>query len=152
MNYLDLLVLQLRTLVGDLDCDDYTYSDGRLKQLVLIAACRTLPQLSSDTYVIDMSAATITPEPSKELINMIALNAACLMTKSESKTAAGCSVKIIDGPSTIDLGAAYNATKEMSKDFCDQYNKEKMEYLLKNSEGYSSITPYGSGNHFRCCK
>jgi len=152
MGYLDLLVLQLRTLVGDLDCDDYTYSDARLKQLVLISACRVLPQLSSDTYVIDFLTATITPEPDKELINLIALNAACLMVKSESKTAAGCAVKIIDGPSTIDLGSTYNATKAMSEDFCGQYDKEKMQYILKNSEGYSSITPYGTGNVFRCCK
>ena len=152
MNYLDLLILQLRTLVGDLDCDDYTYSDARLKQLVLISACRVLPQLSSETYVIDFLTATITPEPDKELISLIALNAACLMTKSESKNAAGCSVKVIDGPSTIDLGATYKAVKEMSEDFCGQYEQEKMRYLLKNSEGYSSITPYGTGNKFRCCK
>lgn len=148
MTYLESVVLQIRTIINDLDETDYTYSDERITQLFLIAACQVLPQVSDDTYVIDLENLTIVEEPDKYLTNLINLKSACLLLKGESKSQTHCNVKIVDGPSTIHMGDIYKSTKEMADDFCSQYEKEKAEYLMKNTTGLSLTTPVYTSNKY----
>lgn len=133
-------LIKLRVLIDDLDSDAYKYSDNRLSQLLMVSACYVQSDISAE-YAVDIQNATITPEPNDSINNLIVLKAACLLVKSEAKSAAGCSVKIIDGPSTMDLDGIYKNTSLMSKDFCEDYQKSLIQYKLLNSFGCSSITP-----------
>lgn len=149
MTYLESAVTKLRAMINDLDDSDYTYTDDRLKKLYLISACSVLPNITEDVYEIDLENLTISPEPNQEISNLVLLKSACVLSRSEAKSNAGCNVRVIDGPSTIMMDGIFKATKEMADSFCEEYEKEKAKYLLRNSFGCSSTTPTTSHNN--CC-
>ena len=133
-------ILKLRYVLNDLDSSNYTYTDARLGQLLLISACYVNDEVGAG-LIIDLAGGTITPVASAELDSLFVLKAACLLAKAEAKDLANCSVKIVDGPSTIDVGGAHKAAVLDASTACEDYQKAKLEYSMRNSNGCSSITP-----------
>ena len=59
------LVLMIRSLIGDLDQSKYT--DERLKQVLVVGAYNVLNDADfTDTYVVDVAAVSISPDPISE--------------------------------------------------------------------------------------
>lgn len=139
-------IIKLRYIIGDLDDTNYEYSDARLSQLLLVAACYVRCDISED-FEVDLEAGTITPEVSEDINNLFILKAACMLTNSEAKNAANCNVKIVDGPSTIQTTDMFKSLKLMGDSFCSDYKLAVVKYNTSNTGGCSSSTPYGGAGY-----
>ena len=135
-------ILKLRYLINDLNSSDYEYSDEMLGQLLLVSSCYVKCDISAD-YEIDFSTGETDPVLTDAQTCLVTLKAACLLTQSEMKSNVNCGVKIVDGPTTIDTSGMPKNLVTIAQTYCEDYELAKVQYLLKNSEGCSSTTPYG---------
>lgn len=141
------LVLMVRYLINDID--SATYSDARLKQSIVIAAQLASMDVSFDkTYTIDIDAVTITPDPfdgtqDSGFINLIALRSALLIFSNEAKIASTLGVRIMDGPSTIDVSGRLASALRLLDSAKSSYEKAKVDYVIGNARGFQAVTtPY----------
>ena len=121
------------------------------------------------SYTVDTSAtgaAMISPDPLDSPVpafsNLIVLQAACIIAKSEFKRASketGAGWKITDDRSTIDGTKAIDASKQIASDYCGAYKDALAEFKNGNRyAGYAIMTPFtsprtfprGAGGH-GCC-
>ena len=100
------------------------------------------------TYTIDVDSLILTPDPTATtkddwFINIVCVKAACIILGSEAKTLAAQSYRIKDGPSSIDITAAYQGLRQLYKDMCDKLAHMILEYKAGNSvAGHAVLTPY----------
>ena len=145
MVWTDEVVPIIRVLINDYD-SPVTYSDNRLIDTAIIAAQLLLLEISfSNTYTITISTCTISPDPilDDSFINMVSMKSACLILSGEAKTEASNSVKIIDGPSTIDLSGRSASIQMAAKKMQEMFDSAKLSYLAGNSVGAEAIvSPY----------
>lgn len=139
----DILIL-LRVLINDINST--TYSDDSLTRLILTSAMIVKKELSFDTnYSINLQLMTITPEIEESFKLFTSHKAAILLLQSEIRTKTYQSVKIVDGPSSIDLTGISKDMQALLKTLTDQYNRMKLDYALslagEGSFGYAVITP-----------
>ena len=139
--------------VADGDESSATYKDNRLEETILVAA-----QLSqteginfSKTYTVDADACTLTPDPTdgtkdNAFINLVSLKAACIILSSEYRTSASQGIKIVDGPSTLDLTGKSTSLKDLSQRMCERYEDAKTEYNLNGVLGQAVLTPYNTNS------
>lgn len=147
------VIPMLRVLISDV-MSPYTYSDDQLRTVSLTAASMVLNELSfTNTYSIDFSTSSITPDPKplsdgKWFMNFIALKAACLITMGESRQMSKSAVKWTDGPSSLDTQSAAKELSMLSNRMCDDYQKAKMDWSLGPGGigGHAVTTPYTSGD------
>ena len=132
----------LRALINDLD--GTTYSDEVLLRLISVAAIVVNNEVYFQTvYSINLSTNTIDPEPDQNFALFIAYKAAILLFQSEIKTYGYTNVKIVDGPSSVDLGNISKTLGENLSMFLDQYGKLKWEYGKYGSLGFAILGPTG---------
>lgn len=146
----DILII-LRSLINDLD--GVTYSDEVLLRLACVAAIIVTKEIYFDiTYSINLSTSVITPDPDQNIGLFISYKAAILLLQNEIKTYGYTNVKIVDGPSTVDMGNISKTLIENVNLLLNQYDKLKQEYMLHGSLGFAIITPttveYISTNNF----
>jgi len=135
----------VRYLVGD--SSEVTYTDQQIQKNILIAARMIVTEVFFNTiYNINVSTLTLDPDPtdssedeSKALINLISLKAACMILSSEYQIYAKRSVKIVDGPSSIDGTSIAKNLLDLSKDRCNQYSSYKMQYSMGSMNGGTAI-------------
>jgi hypothetical protein len=138
----------VRFLISDLDA--VSYSDSRLEETILVAAQLLLNTIDFDRqYLVEVDCLSLSPDPTQTspkddfFINALVLKTTCIILGSEAKTLAAQSYRIKDGPSSIDIGASYQATKELYKNMCDKLDKMILDYKAGNSiAGHAIITPY----------
>jgi hypothetical protein len=148
MSWQNEIVRMVRFLINDIDAT--SYSDDRLEETVLVSAQLLISGVDFDnTYTVDVDTLTLSPDPTtlttkdNNFINLLAIKTACIILGSEAKTLAAQSYRIKDGPSSIDISMAYQATKQLYTDLCDKLDKMILDYKAGNSvAGQAIITPY----------
>ena len=136
------VITTIRTLIGDLD--GTKYADTRLLTVAIIASNYVNKEVSfENTYTISISDLEITPTPESDFIILLSLKAASIILNAEAKVAGENSVKIVDGPSSIDLASSYNALKNSAKTAEDDYQSARLAHQYGNLKGGRVIlTPY----------
>ena len=82
----------VRHLVNDLDSSDYTFTDSRLEEAVLVSAQLASLEIDFDnTYAIDVDSVSLSPDPTSgnkddSFINLVCLKTAQMLLGSELKT------------------------------------------------------------------
>ena len=110
------LVTMLRNVIFDVDDTNYTYTDNRLKEMLVVSAHLVNQEIAFDTdYTITISKTGISPDPtdstdanSGAFQNFVVLKAACLADQSTLRTkalAAGVSAKL--GPASISTNSNF---------------------------------------------
>ncbi len=134
----------VRHLIDDFS-NPFTYTDDRLHDIIITAAHIMNMELNFiNTYTITISTCTISPDPSSDgsFLSLAALKAACIILSSESKTKAGESIKVIDGPATIDTGDRAKSAAEAATNACEMYTTARMNYMSGQSvAGQAIMTP-----------
>lgn len=96
----------VRTWINDLDSSSYKYSDGRINQIICVAA-RFVQQDADFKTKYTIGLDYISPNPTEvedfDFINLVGLKTACIILGSELKLEAGNAISIKDGPSSINL-------------------------------------------------
>ena len=148
MAWQDEMVPILRHLIDD-TAETKTYTDSMLENIIVVAAQLSTVEISFDNdYMIDVTQMSISPDPTagtrdNAFIALISLKAACLTLKAEAKASAGESIRVTDGPSTIDTTSRSTMRIERSKDMCEQYAKAKQQHLAGNARFVAAILgPY----------
>ena len=149
------LVTMLRNVIFDVDSTDYTYSDARLKEMLVVSAQLVNAEIKLDNdYTISISTTGISPDPTTvadtDAQNFFVLKAACLADQSTLRTkalSAGNSVKL--GPASISSGPSVNGYKLLIEvGPCQTYEKMKWEYELGDARAIRAVLSPFTGNTF----
>lgn len=125
----------LRIIINDLDGDDYVDTD--LQKIIAVAATFVQMELTFDrTYTIDVTSPSISPTPTDSaFMNFVAMKAAIVLIRGELKDLSMNSVRIVDGPSTIDLTNQFKNKASLLKELEDQYAQDKVAFGMNHSIG-----------------
>ena len=152
------LLTMLRNVIFDVDDTDYTYTDNRLKEMLVVAARLVTQEIAFDTdYTVTISTTGISPDPtdstdanSKAFENFIVLKAACLTDQSSLRTkalAAGVSARI--GPAAITTNPSVRGFDLLMKEGpCATYEKLKWDYEMGDAKAIRAILSPFVGNTF----
>jgi hypothetical protein len=134
------IILLVRALIGD---QEYSrYSDEVLYRLIVVSSLMISNEMHFDTkYDINISNATINPEPDNTFSLFTAYKTAILLIQAELMKYGGKNIKITDGPSSIDLTGVVTSLKSNLQSYIEQFNKFKQEYNMNGALGYAIITP-----------
>ena len=147
------MITLLRVLINDLACPP-TYNDGRLTQILAVAAQLVTSELSfTSDFQVNVQALTITPNPTDRsstrddnFINLVCIKAACLIERGETRKSVGQSIAIRDGSSSIDLrGSMDGRIRLLDKNWCAVYENTKLEYQTSRNgaiAGAAIMTPF----------
>lgn len=142
------MVTMLRILVDDIE--EAVYNDAKLEQVLAYAAFQVCRELPFD-YVVAIATPTISPDPtdssSKDdsFTNLVCLKAACLIDRSTAMTAAGRSIAVRDGGSSVDLTGVFGAKlRLLEQGWCAVYADAKLEYQANAVAvaGAAIMTPF----------
>lgn len=140
-------VQTVRYMIGDVDTPQ-KYTDARLKTACVIAANLINNDISLyNTYTISVSGESISPDPTSDptdlrFIDMIATRASILILQGELKILANNSVKIVDGPSSIDVTGLFANTQKLLSDLSQNYSMMKNMYSMNGDNyGKTVMTP-----------
>lgn len=146
----------LRVMIDDMDSTDYSFSDARLEQTLIVAAHYINQEIDFDaTYVISNNNQTITPDPSEApddaFMNFMVLKAACLIDIGSARTAAmtaGLESKC--GPAVMKtLRRMDGFATLLDKGACASYEQLKKEYRFGNVKWAKGIlSPFINKNFF----
>ncbi len=132
----------LRVMINDLE-DSPTYSDGRLKRLLVSAAFQVVQAATfAQVFSVDLVEQTITPDPTDEdtidnhFVELMCLKAACIIDMGKAIKAAGKAVSGMDMKAvSFDLTGVSDAAIELLKSgYCSSYKEILTDYV------------YGTGN------
>lgn len=127
----------LRTVCGDVG-PTYEYDDSRLDELILYSAKIVLIEsLLNDTYTLDLSAGTISPDPSSDdwLLTLLALKSWEILAKNEYRIASNKAMSLRDGPSSVDGRGIAENKKVIAEEAIARYREVLVKY---NSSTYSA--------------
>lgn len=137
----------VRVLINDIGTIE-KYEDCRIERILIVAASQLIQEVNFDTrYTVSISGATITPDPVENqdtsFINLLCLKAAVLITNGELRIYALSGMKVVDGPSTIDVGSAFMGVKDLYTELLNRYEKERMMHQMgQNGQAISTPTTY----------
>lgn len=143
-----------RVWINDL-CDNPTYSDARLLQLILVAAKYVKLEVNlKNDYTINLESSTITPDPTsindEDFVAFVALKSACMLDHSTFRTkAASEGIRAALGPASLSVGgnlAGYETI--LNQGPCSLYEQLKMDYESGNTDLFKAILGPFSGNQF----
>lgn len=147
------LVVIVRHLINDVECELFT--DERLEEVILVASQFVISEVTFDTtYSVDVDAASLSPDPTDPrddmFISLVTLKTACILYRGLLRTYASSEgIRVKDGMGEIDVrggtGGRFAAFNEMSKVFCDAYQKAKLEMTMGNFAGVKAIFNVASG-------
>lgn len=148
MSWQNEMALITRYLINDTSAT--VYSDEKVYEALCVGAQLMFYDVEfPQTYTIDADTLTISPDPTtlstkdNFFINLACLKTACILLGAELRTYAVSSVKVTDGPSSIDCKGVYDALKDIYDTRCEEYEREKLKYSVTNSGGNGTaiITP-----------
>jgi hypothetical protein len=154
MAWQDELVTMLRQVIGDVGSSP-TYSDSRLEDMLVTASHMVIQEIPfTNTYTVDISNVTISPDPTTEkdteFKNFAVLKAACLADQSTLRT------KALQAGISAKLGGASISTSNSLKGYevllnqgpCAAYQEMKWEYELGNANAIRAIlSPFVGPNY-----
>lgn len=144
------MVTIVRGLINDM-VSPYSYSDERLQQLICVGAVLTIQDVDFGTsYAVDLSAFTITPDPSvaddADFEALVSIRTACLIAQGEHKDAAKKAISVKDGPSFVDTKDRAKHLEVIADDACSAYDRAKINYQIGDgSLGRAIVGPYNAG-------
>ena len=138
----------VRGLINDIEGD--VYPDSRIERIIVLGAQLLINRVDfPNVYTIDTDLLSLSPDPTttspkdNDFINLVSLQAAVIILKGEAKTLAAQAYRISDGPSSIDVTAAYTALQEQVKDMQELLDGAVIDYVAGNSTGGQAVlTPY----------
>ena len=144
------MVRIVRHLINDLDSSNYTFTDDRMEESILVSAQLLLKEVDFDnTYTIDTDALDMSPDPTTlatkddAFINLACLKSACIILGSEVRTNALNAIDVKDGPSSIDMRGITSGLHVIYKDMCAKYEHYIMQWKAGNSiAGQAILSPY----------
>lgn len=146
------LVLMTRVLVSDIDTPQ-TYTDEYIQRVLITAGMIVDTEVPFDyTYVYDISALTIVPDPITSIDSMfvalVPLKAACILTQGEFKQALGQGIKVRDGDSMIDTSVSFRGYRDILEfGSCAAYEKLKWSLLASGSGSGAGVGKAVLGPH-----
>ena len=146
------VVAILRSLIGDMDPSQYTYTDDRLIQSFVVCANLVLFDLDfNEDYKINVQDQKILPDPTNDgnFITLGCLKTACVLLTSENKSAAisGCKISMKDGPSTItmDKSELVKSLQDIRQNVCQKYEEAAFLFKQEGTLGVAIFGPHGVG-------
>ena len=142
----------VRHLVNDLDSSDYTFTDSRLEEAVLVSAQLASLEIDFDnTYAIDVDSVSLSPDPTSgnkddSFINLVCLKTAQMLLGSELKTHSLNAISLKDGPSALDLRGIVSGLKILFDDINKKYEEATTQYKLNGVVGQAILGPYSPGS------
>lgn len=134
------LVLMTRVIINDI-VTPQTYSDEYVKRVLITAGIQVDAEFQfGSTYVYDISALTIVPDPvvkvDSPFMALIPLKTACILTQGEFKKALGQGIKVRDGDSAIDTSVSFRGYRDILElGPCAAYEKLKWSLLASGGAG-----------------
>lgn len=151
MSWNSQMVIILRDMVFDTDPSAYTYTSARLEQALVNSAYWVYTKLDfAATYSIDVENVAITPDPTEDPIDydfvaLVCMRAAVLVLGSEIKTRALTSVRVVDGPSSIDTTTVVQNLKPLYDAAVKQFENAMLSYQVgEGSAGKGILSPYSA--------
>tara|TARA_R110000751_G_scaffold69663_1_gene141379 strand:- start:1375 stop:1893 length:519 start_codon:yes stop_codon:yes gene_type:complete len=160
MSWQNSSLIILRTMLNDADCDGTnTYSTQRLEDLLITSAYFLPIDINfKSSYVVDVSAYSITPNPDsqddgKEFISFMVLRAACLADEGAFRNAAllqGVTARL--GPASLQT-ASYGAQLAilLNEGPCRAFEELKKAYNFgyKGAQTIQAVmSPFASNDFF----
>ena len=147
------MTLIVRHLVNDLDSSEYTFTDSRLEESVLVSAQLSLVEIDfENAYTIDADSLTLSPDPTDasnkddSFINLVCLRTARMLIGSELKTHSYNAITLRDGPSSLNLTGVVTGLKILFEDINKIYEEAVMQYKLNGVVGQAILGPYAPGS------
>ena len=147
------MTIIVRHLVNDLNSTDYTFSDDRLEEAILVSSQLSIVEIDFDqTYTVDVDTSSLTPDPTTSsdkddsFINLVSLKTAQMLIGSELKTHSLQAVALRDGPSSIDLRGIVSGLKILFDDINRRYDEAVTQYKLNGVVGQAILGPYSPGS------
>lgn len=150
MSWITESVLVLRHMINDV-LTPYKYDDDRLTELLIVSARMVQSEVNLvNTYTVEVDTTTLTPDPTDPttkddpFIELMTLKAACVLDRSEARTAATQAISIKDGSSAVDLrGSAESRIKLLKVNWCQEYQNYKEYYATITAiPGACIMTPF----------
>jgi hypothetical protein len=132
------MTTMLRALLDDAAGPQARYTDDRLLHLLVAAAFQVITELDFDQdFEVDLDAFEIDPDPldadtrDDSFVSLVVLKAACLVDRSEARTAARRSIAVRDGSSAVDTRGSMSGWLRLLEKggWCDVYAEAKDEYV-----------------------
>lgn len=155
MPWQDEMVPTLRVLLLDLDETNYTFSDERLEQILVVAAMQVAREASfSQDFVSSPANVTITPDPTAAatadpaFVNLTCIKATCIVDRGEARAMVKQGLYVKDGSSAVDLRSLpLSKLKliESDRGWCAVYENEKYTHALNQAgevAGAVVLTPF----------
>jgi hypothetical protein len=142
------LIFILRALINDLDCVKYT--DEQLISLLTTASFLVIGETPFiDDYVVNLTYKSISPDPTYAnsadvpFMTLVSLKAAYLLLNSEAKISTTYNMKVVDGPSSIDLKDQWKAISTIAELRKKEYDQVKLQLSLEygGGSGLAITTP-----------
>jgi hypothetical protein len=150
-NWANNAVIVIRSMIGDLDPSNYSYSNERLLQVFLAAS--NLVMLDSNyafDYEVNIFLEEITPDPSTDynFLALTSLKASCILLSSELRSKGTSRVTMKDGPSEIsmDNSSSLSSLKDLSSSICKKYEDSMFQFRAGISVGVAILGPYSPGS------
>jgi len=156
MAWQDTMTTMTRVLINDLSATP-TYTDGRLQQLILVAARYVEQDVKFSTnYTINFATSGLTPDPTDTttlddaFTNLVVLKASCIADESTYRT------KAVNEGIRTNLASANLAIQGNLRGYqvlleegpCSLYNRMRMEYQTGNTAVVRAVLGPFVGNNF----
>lgn len=127
----------VRYLVNDF-ITPYTYTDSQITKAILIGGQLTQTEVQFDyTYSIDIMNSGISPDPTLSasprddgFVNLVSLKTSLVILGNELKVQSTRSIRVVDGPSSIDTSNNFLSMKQLYQQRVDEYTHAKLQYFL----------------------
>lgn len=160
-------VIQLRVLINDL-CYPPQYTDGRLLQVLLVAAKYIIQELyftyysylsynssaGGSIYNVNIPNMTLTPDPTAQndytFVNMMTLKAACMIDQNALRAkAALAGLRANIGPASLNTeGYLKGFQYILEHGYCSVYDELKTQYAFGSPQIISAVLGPFSNNKF----
>lgn len=148
------MTIIVRHLVNDLDSTNYTFSDDRLEESILVSSQLSILEIDFEQiYTIEVDTSSLSPDPTNSsnkddsFINLVSLKTAQMLIGSELKTHSLQAVAMRDGPSSIDLRGIVAGLKILFDDINRRYEEAVTQYKLNGVVGQAILGPYSPGSN-----
>lgn len=148
------LTIIVRTLINDLG-PDYTYSDSRIEQCLVVASKYVQFDVSLDHYYdVDVVNLSISPDPTSDnddiFIALVSLKAACIIDQSNFRTKAALEgLRAALGPASLSVGGSLAGWKEiLAHGPCALYDSLTEHHDVANATAIRAIFSPFIGNNF----
>ena len=152
------LTIIVRHIIGDLDSDNYSFSDARIEESILVAAQLIHNEMEfTINYDIEVDNGMLNPDPTTtavypsnkddDFIALCCLRSGLLLTNSLLRTYALKAFSIRDGSSSLDMRGIVSGLKIVNDDLTRKYENVKLAYETgKLGLGKVILSPYSPGS------